>query len=186
MYKLDNYRSQLSNSFGDKAFSNILEAIDSVKEIPLSKFIEALGIANIGRMSKDLVSIAPTIDDLNKLSPEDIVKVDGFGEIKARNFVEGWKSQKDEINKILKYITIKENKLSSHKLGGKSFCITGTLSKPRNDIQKVIEDNGGKIASVSAKLDFLICGEDSGSKKDKAEKLGIKIISEKVFMDMIK
>ena len=76
--------------------------------------------------------------------------------------------------------------MSSKKLDGKSFCITGKLSKPRNDFKSIIEDNGGKSASgVSSKLNYLLCGEDCGSKKNKAEVLGVKILSEKEFMGMI-
>jgi len=76
--------------------------------------------------------------------------------------------------------------MSTKKLGGQSFCITGKLSMPRNEFQKLIKENGGQFAvGVSSKLDHLICGEDSGSKRDKAESLGISIISEEEFMDML-
>jgi len=75
----------------------------------------------------------------------------------------------------------------SKKLNGQSFCITGTLSQPRNIFQEMIESNGGKFASgVSSKLSFLVCGKDCGSKRDKAEAAGVKIITEAEFMKMIK
>lgn len=187
MYNLKQFTSVLSKEFGDRAFEIILEAIDSVKEVPLSKFIEALGIGKIGTMSKEIVAIAPTIEDIDSITIDDIKKISGFAETKAKSFVDGWKKQRKEINNLLKYVKISTLKLDSNNLNNKSFCITGTLSQPRNNIQKMIELNGGKISgSVSAKLDYLICGEDSGSKKEKAEKLGIKIITEKEFLGMIK
>jgi len=147
-----------------------------------------LGIGKIGRMSKDIVAIAPTVEDIDKLTVEDIVKIHGFAENKASAFVSGWKKQTKQIKRLLGYITInKEKEAMSTKLDGKSFCITGTLSRPRNDFQAIIQDNGGKFSSsVSGKLDYLICGEDCGSKKDKAEKCGVKIISETEFMKMTK
>ena len=177
----------LNEVFGKKAFANILEAINSVKEMPLSMFVEALGIGKIGRMSKDLTAIAPTIKAIDALTPEDIMAIKGFGPTKAKSFVKGWKKQRSEIARLLEYIKIKkEEEPMSKKLNGQSFCITGTLSKPRNDFVKDIEGNGGKFASsVSKNLNFLICGEDCGSKKDKAEKLGVKILSENEFAKMI-
>jgi len=138
-------------------------------------------------MSKDITAIAPTIEEIDKLTVADIAKIDGFAETKARSFVNGWKTQRDEINKILSHIGIVEVKAASNKLAGKKICITGTLSTGRTEFQQLIESNGGSFSkSVSAKLDYLICGEDSGGKKEKAEKLGVAIISEDEFMDMIR
>jgi len=186
MYTLNKYKSQLSSIFGPKATENLLEAINSVKEISLAKFIEALGIGKIGRMSKDITEIAPTVEAIDKLTIPDILNIHGFAEIKAKNFIDGWKSQRKEIDKLLKHIKIQEAKKMSGKLNGNSFCITGTLSRPRNDFIAIIEENGGRFASsVSAKLNFLICGSDCGSKKDKAEKLGVQIISEEEFNEML-
>lgn len=77
--------------------------------------------------------------------------------------------------------------MKKNKLGGRSFCITGTLSKTRNEFHKIIEDNGGVVAKgVSGKLNYLVVGEDYGSKLDKAESLGVKTIDEKTFLKMIK
>ena len=187
MYNLSKNKEELSGVFGNKAFANILEAMSGIKEVTLADLIASLSIANIGTMSKLLTKVYPNIEDIDKLRPEDIENIEGFGPVKARNMVEQWLKLRPEITKLLTHIKIKEKEASaSNVLNGKSFCITGTLSKPRNDIQKMIEDNGGKIASVSAKLNYLVCGEDSGSKKDKAEKLGITIISEEDLEKMLK
>lgn len=187
MYNLRQSTNELKEMFGDRASEKIFESIESVKEMPLATLIEAMGIANIGRMSKDLAAKFPTVKDIDNLTESDITSIGGFGSVKANNFIDGWKSQRSEIEKILKYIKITEVKLASSKLSGKSFCVTGTLSAPRNDVHALIENNGGKVASsVSAKLDYLIAGEDCGSKKDKAEKLGVKVISEDEFNKMLK
>jgi DNA ligase (NAD+) len=175
--------------FGKKAFANIVQAVNSVKELSLADFIEALGIGKIGRMSKDITAIAPTIKDIDKLKVEDIVKIHGFKEKKANSFINGWKKQRDQIDRLLNsYITIKKDKETmSKKLNGKSFCITGTLSSSRSKFQEMIEENGGNFSSsVSSKLNYLICGEKCGSKMDKASALGVTCISEEEFMRMIK
>jgi len=187
MYGLAKHKEELSEVFGNKAFANIMAAINSVTEISLSDLITSLSIANIGTMSKMLVNSYPTIEDIDKLVPEDISAIDGFGPTKSQSFVSGWKAQRKEIDKLLKHIKIKEKEVMSKKLNGKSFCVTGTLSRPRNDFVEIIEKNGGRFSSgVSKNLDYLIVGEDCGSKKDKAEKLGVKIIGEKEFNEMTK
>ena len=187
MYDLKKHTKELSAIFGDKAFANIVKAIDGVSEVVLSEFIESLSIACIGSMSKLITNIYPTIKDIDGLKAEDIRAIKGFGSVKSESFVDGWKKMRPEITKLLTYIKIKAKEANvSNKLSGKSFCITGTLSRPRNEIQKIIESNGGKVSgSVSAKLDYLICGDEAGSKKDKAEKLGVKVISEKDFEKMM-
>lgn len=187
MYDLKKHTKELANVFGDRAFANILESMESVKEISLAGFITSLSIANIGRMSKEITAKAPTVKDVDNLKEEDIVNIAGFGPVKSKNFIDGWKAQRSEIEKLLKYIKITEVKLSSSKLSGKSFCVTGTLSQPRDSIHAIIESNGGKVSSsVSSKLSYLICGEEAGSKKEKAEKLGITVISEHDLEKMLK
>jgi DNA ligase (NAD+) len=83
-------------------------------------------------------------------------------------------------NPVVKVVTA-----GSNKLAGKSFCITGTLSKPRKHFENLVTDNGGTLSSVSKKLSFLILGTDAGSKEDKAKSLGVTILTEDAFMGMI-
>ena len=187
MYNLAKHKDELSNVFGDRAFANILEAMDGVKEVTLPTFISSLSIANIGTMSKDLP--AKTIEEVDGLTVSDIIAVDGFGPTKSQSFVSGWKNMRGEIAVLLKHIKIKEVEVKKGKatgVSGKKFLITGTLSVGRREFEAMIVENGGLIASsVSKNLDFLIVGEDCGSKKDKAEKLGIPIISEDEFKAML-
>lgn len=193
-YKLDNDRetehpfqkyNHIKQNMGDKTYENILKSINSVKEIPLSVFVEALGIARVGSMSKDLVGIAPSIESIDKLTAEDIQGIPGFGPIKASNFITGWKLMRQEITELLKYITIKVDVLSSNKLSGKKFCFTGSFSKPRDHFEKIVVDNGGKCGSAGK--DTILCwdGVISGSKYEKSVKVGAKIISEDEFMKML-
>jgi DNA ligase (NAD+) len=188
MYKLrECNQDNLKNSFGTKAYGNILEALNSVKEISLSRLIEALGIGKVGRTASDITTAYPTIKEIDSLSAEDLVKIDGFSDIKAESFLSGWKSMRKEIDIILKYIDIVESKKDSNKLSGKSFCVTGTLTKGRKEVAADIESNGGIVkGSVGKGLDYLIAGDDAGSKKEKAEKLGISVISEDEFLDMLR
>lgn len=189
IYNLGTFKDELAKEFGPTAAENILEAIGSISELELSKFVHAIGISKIGSMSKEIVRIADSVEKIDNLKPEDLLQIPGFAEIKANSFVDGWKKNRSEINKLLKYIKIKEvdmSKKSKSKLDGKSFLITGTLSKGRKEFQEIIENNGGINASgVSKNLDYLIVGEDAGSKEDKAKKLGIRIISEDEFNKML-
>lgn len=189
MYELNRCdKEELAKVFGDKAAENILESIDSVKEVTLPKFIEALGIGKIGTMAKLIVDIAPTVDDIDKLSVGDIVKIQGFAETKARSFIDGWKVQRKEIGNLLKNITIKEDKPLSNKLKGKKFCFTGSFSNPtRGEMEKTVEENGGKLASVSKNLTALVWdGDIQGGKMAKAKELGVDIINQKQFLALLK
>jgi len=194
-YMLDNDRrsehpfrkyTYLKENLGEKNFQNIVDSIHSVKEITLSKFIQALGIANVGTLSSLIIEIAPTIEDIDKLTTEDLMKLEKFGEKKSKSFVEGWKKSRGEIKILLKYVKIIEKKVESNKLGGKTFCVTGTLSKKREDVKKEIEENGGVVkSSVGKSLDYLVAGENAGSKEAKAKSFGVSIISEEELEKML-
>ena len=191
MYDLSAYEDELEDLFGKKAFANIQKSIGSVKELPLAKFIEALGIGKVGRTAKDIVGIAPTIEDVDKLVALNngvaLCNVDGFQQKKVKGFVDGWKKLRPEIDELLKYIEIKEVEPASDKLEGQKYCFTGSFSNPtRKEMEKLVEDNGGKKSSVSKNLTALVWDEEiSGSKVDKAKKLGIPIITQKEFMEKL-
>ena len=188
MYKLEQYKKEMADIFGDRASEKIFESIDSVKEVSLAKFIEALGIGKIGTMAKDITAIAPTIKDIDNLHPNDILKIPGFANTKTMSFIDGWNDQRKEIERLLKYISIIEVKLASSKLNGMKFCFTGSFSNPtRGDMEKMVEDNGGKLSSVSKELTALVWdGAISGSKIEKAKKLCLRVIRQKDFMDLLK
>ncbi len=194
-YKLNNDRqtehpfqkyAYLKKMLGDRTYEILIDNIDSVKELTLAKFIEALGIGKIGSMSKEIVAIAPTIEDVDKLTVDDLKKIDKFGDIKATNFVEGWKKMRKEISNLLRSITIVQPKVASNKMKGMKFCFTGSFSVPREALQQMVVDNGGKAASSVGKDVILVWdGEENGSKLQKAQAGGNRIISEEEFMKIL-
>jgi len=188
MYTLAKSKCKLEKVFGERAFANILEAIDSVKEISLAKFIEAYGIGKIGTMASEITAIAPTVDDVNKLTVKDLLGIQGFGEKKANGFIDGWKDNIKEINEILTHVTIKSKAQASNKLAGKKFCFTGSFSSPsRGDMEAMVPEHGGKLGSVSKDLTALVWdGETMKGKYEKASSLKIPIITQKEFLAMVK
>lgn len=188
MYNIHKAGGILARHFGKRASEKIIQAIDSVKEVPLNKFIESLGIGQIGRMAKDITAVAPVVEDIDKLTVQNVASLDGFAETKAKAFVYGWKSMRPEIGKLLRHIEIKDVKPASDKLSGKKFCFTGSFSSPsRKEMEKMVEDNGGKKSSVSKTLTALVWdGAMTGSKYDKAKSLGVDIISQADFLTLLK
>jgi len=195
-YKLDNDRKTdhpfrkyeyLKEAFGSKAYENIIKSINSITEVSLAEFIQALGIGKVGRTAKDITDIAPTIDDIDKLTVDDIIAIEGFAEVKAKSFLNGWKSMRKEIKSLLKYITIAEDVTDSDCLNDKKFCFTGSFSNPsRKEMEQLVVKNGGKCSSVSAKTILVWDCEITKGKYEKAQKLSISILSQQEFMDLLK
>lgn len=195
-YMLDNDRisihpfrkySFLKEQFGEKTYAKLIEVMKSVKETTLPKLIAAMSIGKLGSMAKDLCDVYPTLQDLDKATADEIAKIPGFGSTKANAFVKDWKEYREEITTILKYISIVQPKKASDKLKGKKFCFTGSFSKPREEYQQMVVDNGGKAASSVGKDVILVSdGAMNGSKMEKAQKLGCPIISEDEFLKMLK
>jgi len=175
----------LKEFFGEQTYENIIKSVKSVEETPLHTFVEALGIAKIGSMAKDLVDIAPSIEDINKLTIAEVEALPGFGSVKAENFVNGWKEAYQEIRLLKRYVTPVVQKAASDILVGKKFCFTGTFSTKRTDLEKIVVDNGGKCGSVGK--DTILVWDQSmqGSKLTKAQKLNCEIISEDDFMELL-
>ena len=195
-YMLDNDRKSehpfrkynyLKKNFGEKTYDNMVKNIKAVNELPLNLFIEALGIGKIGSMSKEITNVAPTIEEIDQLTVEDLVKIDGFAQIKAENFVNGWAKNRKEIGTLLKHIKITKDKKTSDKLKDKSFCFTGSFGSPsRKEMEKMVVENGGKLSSVSKKLTALVWDEETTKGKyDKATKLNVPIISQKDFLKLV-
>lgn len=179
------------DKFKDKKAENILNSVEKSKNVDLYRFLFALGIAEVGvKTAKDLAKRFGTFENIKNATFEDILKIEDVGEIIAQNIVDYFADEENlkEIQKLFSLgIKINQNESNaSDKLGGKVFVLTGALSKPRGDFEKIIEENGGKTSSsVSKNTDFCLAGEDAGSKLDKAKKLGVKIISEQEFFKML-
>lgn len=180
------------DKFKDKKAENIINSLEKCKKVDLYRFIFALGIGEVGvKTAKDLAKRFGTFENLKNAGYDEILKVEDIGEIIAQNVVDyfGDEDNMKEIKKLFDAgVTINQtNYVNTGKLDSKVFVLTGALSKPRSDFEKLIEENGGKTSSsVSKNTDFVLAGEDAGSKLDKAKNLGIKIINEQEFLNMIK
>ena len=170
---------------GDKSASNIIDSINKSKNTTMARFIHGLGIRNVGNhLSKILEkNFNYNFDNLINSQFEDLILIDEVGDIVAESIINYFKD-KNNLNIInccfelgLKFLTPKND---SNKLSEKNFVITGTLSEfTRSKAKELIEKNGGIVTgSISKKTNFLVCGENPGSKYNKAQKLNIKIINE--------
>ncbi len=184
LLKLEGYKK--------KSAENLINAIENSKSNPLDRLLCGLGIKNIGSASaKLLCDKLGDIDSILSASVEDIESIDGFGRLTAEAVVEAFREPHmiktvEELKK-LGVNTSYQKAASSDKLGGKSFVITGTLpTLKRDEAQALIERNGGVVkSSVSKKTDFVLAGEDTGSKLTKAHELGIKVIDERELLSII-
>ncbi len=179
--------------FGPKKIENLLNAIEVTKQNTLDKLIFGLGIRHIGKKAaKELASSIDTIYDLSEISREKLLSLDEFGEKMVDSIIKFFTRAKtiDLLNKLsdagVNMKGIKVFKASSI-FEGKTFVITGSFEGiSRNDLTKIIEDNSGKVAgSVSKKTDYLVAGEAAGSKLDKAQKLGVKVVSLDEFFELL-
>lgn len=190
--------------FAEKSVSNLLDSIEKSKKITFQKFIVSLSIPQVGEETAILLDkhfrpqtyqndSARLISNLKYANKEELEKIEGIGPIVARSIIEWFKNKDNQkvLSKLLKHINIiSDLRLASSdsKLSNKTFVITGTLiNMSRDEAKEKIRFLGGKISSsVSKDTDYLIAGENTGSKYDKALELGIKILSEKEFEDLIK
>ena len=173
---------------GDKNFENIKAAIKAVDGVPLYQFIEALGIGKVGTLAKEITNVAPTVDDIDKLTVDDLTKLDMFAEKKAQSFVDGWKDMRGEIKLLLRYVKIVQKSQSSDKLKDKKFCFTGSFDSPsRSEMEAMVPLHGGRLASVSKDLTALVFdGECTKGKYVKAQSLGVDIITQDEFLALLK
>lgn len=178
--------------FGSKSAENIIREIKSKKNPPLDKFINALGIIHVGEQTaRDLALHYKTFDKFWKATVEDLDSIENIGGAVVQSISDYAKSKYGNYF-IKKLFDVGVRPVSIIvKKGGvfedKTFVLTGTLETlSREEAKKIIQNNGGKVSgSVSAKTDFVLAGENPGSKKDEAEKLGIKIMLEEDFLKRV-
>ena len=178
--------------FKDKKINNLLSAIENSKNVPLERFIFALGIDGVGRVAaRDLANAFKSVDVLSQSTVEELTELENIGEITARAIV-GWFADDDnraELADLLKYVTpvYEQRQVEGGIFFGQVVVLTGTLSAyTRSQAQKIIEDEGGECgSSVTKKTTLVIAGEEAGSKLQKAQKLGIKVIDEQEFVRML-
>lgn len=197
IYELKNKREELIrlDRFGEKSVSNLLASIEKSKYTNFDKVLYALGIRHVGEaLAKKLANHFENIDNLMKANYEELLVIEDVGEKVAESVLSFFSNaqNKELIEKLkvhgLKFKIEKETKKISNSLEGKTFLFTGALSSmARSKAEELVEKNGGKILSgVSKNLDYLVVGAKPGSKLEKAQKLGIKIITEDEFLNMLK
>ena len=180
---------------GKKFASNLINAIEKSKTQDLFHLITALGIRQVGtKAAKVLAKKYKTMDNLQNANFESLAETEDVGEITANNIMEFFSQEQtiDTIEKLkaagvnMQILSIDENQ--DNRFEGKTFVLTGSLEKyTRNEASELIEKYGGKVSgSVSKKTDYVLAGEDAGSKLTKAQSLGITILTEQQFEEMCK
>ncbi len=177
---------------GQKSAENLIAAIEASKQNDLSRLIFALGIRQIGKKAgKILAKNFKTMSAVMEASVDDFVNIFEIGEISGKSVVEFFSSQANRqiVAELQQYgVNMEyEDESVSEIFLNKTFVLTGTLpTLNRNEASKIIEDNGGKVSSsVSKKTDFVLAGEEAGSKLKKAQDLGIRILTEEEFLGML-
>lgn len=194
LYKLKEEELIDLEKFGPKKAQNLLEAIENSKECELHAFIYALGIPNVGvKTAKDLVSRFKSIEGLKNATFEELVSVPDVGDIVAQDVMSFFKEEKvletiDELLELGVNPKFEEVEVTENPFMGKTVVATGSLQNySRSEIKEKLESLGAKVAgSVSKKTDYVIAGEAAGSKLTKAQELGVKVLSEEEFEEILR
>ena len=193
IYTLDENALAQLEGFKEKSIRNLLTSIDASRKCPLSRLIMGLGIKYVGIETAEL--LAEQAHDLNHLfalKEQDLVAMEGIGEKTAKAIHEALHDPevKEEVERLLRHGVHPQRpakKAEGHLFSGKTFVLTGTLEHySREEAAKLIKERGGHVSgSVSKETDYLLLGEDPGSKYDKAKKLGTQILSESQFQNLL-
>lgn len=194
IYSLEKYREELENleKMGQKSVDNLINSIESSKNRDFSKVLYALGIPFVGKFNANLLTKTfKNIENLKNQSIENLLAVKGIGDkvaVAVNTFLNdenNWKIITDLKNIGLQFAVDETNseEIADNPIKDKNFLATGKLQKyKRNDIKDIILSKGGNyLSAVSKNLDFLIAGEKAGSKLEKAEKLGVRVLTEEEF-----
>ena len=190
--KLEDLASLKKN--GKKFAQNLIDALNESKKNELYRLINGLGIRHIGsKAAKQLAKKYKSMDNLVNATYEELVEIDDMGEIMAKSVYEFFSQEqtKDLIAKFKEYglnLENEESNSSDNRFEGLVFVLTGGLENySRKEAEDIIESFGGKTSSsVSKKTSYVLSGEDSGSKLVKAQQLGVTVITENDFINMIK
>jgi DNA ligase (NAD+) len=177
--------------FGEKSIENLLWSIEKSKHVSLARCITALSIDGVGEETAALiVQKFKSFEKIQNASLEDFENIHGIGQVVSQSIVDWFKdnSNKKLIEELNKYIILEKEKQISQKFKDKSFVFTGTLQTiTREEGKELVKKNGGQTSStVSKNTTYLVAGEQAGSKLDKAQKLGVTVLSEENFLKMCK
>ena len=195
LYELKKEQILPLERMAEKSAENIINGIEKSKEIPFERVLFALGIRYVGEtVAKKLAKHFKNIEAIENASKEELEAVDEIGERIAESVVDFFavEQNKETVDRLKEYgvqLEISAEKLANqtNKLEGQTFVVSGVFNMSRNDLKKLIEDNGGKVSgSISSKTSYVVAGDNMGpSKLAKAESLGIPIISEDDFLKMV-
>jgi DNA ligase (NAD+) len=188
----ENYIKDLDR-FGEKSAANIIASINQHRKVLLPRFIYSLGILHVGEQTaEDLAQTFGSLEKLMNASFEELNNIENVGDVVAKSVYEYFRN-KDNLKFVDKLkkngVVVESNKQTavSSKLKGQTFVITGTLeTMSRDEAKKRIKEFGGKVTeSVSGQTSYVVVGKEPGSKKEKALKLGIKILNEDAFLQIL-
>jgi len=192
IYSLDSAGLAQIERTGEKSIRNLLDAIERSKTRPLWRLIHGLGILHVGETSsRALADHFLSIDRLMDASADELQRIRDVGEVVGASIYQFFQEphNRDLIGRLKKAgvkPTSESRKASDSAIAGTTWVITGTLTQPREEIAEMIIERGGKVSgSVSKKTNYLLAGDEAGSKLDKAKKLGVKIIGEDDFRGML-
>lgn len=191
LYKLNKESLFQLERMGEKSASNILNSIEKSRHTTLGRFIYALGIRFVGEQTAKSLSVHyPSFEKLSKTNIEELLKIPDIGPRVAESIISAFQDEEfvnDAQELEAKHLKFESSKnLKGTQLQGFTFVITGTLPLSRDEVSDLIESHGGKIlSSVSSKLNYLVVGDDAGSKLEKAQKLGVKILNWDDLQSMI-
>jgi DNA ligase (NAD+) len=192
LYRLEKEDLLELDGFKEKKAQNILDAIEERKQIDLSRFIYALGIPNVGqKTAEDLAKNFKTLDAVMSADEEMLTAIRDIGGIVARSIVDFFEDEynRKTIAELLEagVTPIGPKANDSNIFEGMTFVLTGTLpGMTREEAAEIIKNNGGKVSSsVSKKTDYVLAGENAGSKLTKAQSLGVKVINLDEFEEML-
>ncbi|NPA52667.1 MAG: DNA ligase (NAD(+)) LigA [Aquificae bacterium] len=195
IYRLPYDKIKQLEGWGEKSVENLRKSIEESKNRPIHRLITGLSIRYVGKVTaKKLAEYINCVEELKDWTVEELEKIPDIGYVVAKSIYDFFHNEENvktiyELKELgVKTCKDKEEQKKSDILKGKSFVFTGTLECcSREQAQEIVEELGGRVSSsVSRKTDFLVVGENPGSKLEKAKKLGVKVINEEQFLKMIK
>ena len=196
LFKLNRYKEEIisMDGFGDKSYEKLIKSADIAKTTTTAKFIYSLGIANIGLSNAKMIckAFANDFEKIRHASREELVEIDGVGEIIADSFVKFFENENNNhvVDDLLDIVRLEDEDIENkNDMEGINFVITGSVNhfSNRSEVKELIENRGGKVTgSVTSKTRYLINNDSTSnsSKNKKAKELGVQIITEDEFIDM--
>ena len=197
LFKLNRYKDEIisMDGFGEKSYEKLVKAAETAKITTTAKFIYSLGIANIGLSNAKMVckAFSNDFEKIRHASIDELVEIDGVGEIIAESFVKFFANENNNhmVDDLLDIVTLEdEENDNANDMDGMNFVITGSVNhfSNRSEVKELIEGRGGKVTgSVTSKTKYLINNDSTSnsSKNKKAKELGVQIITEDEFIDML-